>query len=132
MASVIKARTFSSIVDNRIRLLNSNFARLWSSALGTSWTTIRIACRISMEDTGSGLSSTPQFIFGICSGTSNIYMDASTTHFLGIRSTEANWQRDSTTPGGYNMAQSVSNPTVSKKIGTTVTDSTSGFNTGIH
>ncbi len=91
-ASTIKQRTFSSIVDNRIKLNNSNFARLWSTDVGTSWTKIRIACRLSIDTSGAAnLTSTPRFAFGICSGTSNIFMDATTTHWQGIYSTLATW-----------------------------------------
>jgi len=84
MASIIKARTISSIVDNRVRLTNSNCARLWSSDVGTAWTKIRVGCRMSIENTGASITSTPRFAFGICSGTSNIFMDPTTTHWAGF------------------------------------------------
>lgn len=120
-ASTIKERTFSSIVDRRIKLTNSNFARLWSTDVGTTWTAIRVACRISMEDTGSSLTSTPRFPIGICSGTSNIFMDATTTHWMGSISNAAGWAR-STSPVRYDLNDGVTNSFfASKRIGSALT-----------
>ncbi len=90
-ASTIKQRTFSSVVDNRIRLANSNFARPWSTDIGTSWSHIRICGCLGIELTGSDITSTPRFFFGCCSGTSNIFMDATTTHWAGAYSTWTPW-----------------------------------------
>ena len=120
-SSVIKARTFSSVVDNRIQLTNSNFARLWSSDVGTTWTKIRIGCRISIEDTGANLTSTPRFAFGICSGTSNIFQDATTTHWLGFYSVDPTWPRVSASPATYAMADVTTAPLLTKRISTTIT-----------
>jgi len=123
MGSTIKARTFSSVVDNRIRLSNSNFARLWSSDVGTSWTTIRVGCRMSMEDSGASLTSTPRFAFGICSGTSNLFMDATTTHWMGAVSGATGWVRaTASSVVYYNLNDGISNPLyLSKRIGGTLT-----------
>jgi hypothetical protein len=103
-ASTIKQRTYTSIVDNRIRLTNSNFARLWSTDIGTSWTTIRIGCRISIEDSGAATTGTARFAFGVCSGTSNIYMDATTTHWLGALTNTADWTRTAGPPARVDMS----------------------------
>jgi len=121
-ASVIKARTFSSVVDNRIQLSNSNFARLWSSDLGTSWTTLRLACRISMTLTGADLTSTPRFSYGVCSGTSNIYMDATTTHWYGLLSIESAWYYYT---NGYAFGYGGTHPQPTKRITTTNTSGSS-------
>jgi len=118
MGSKIKLRTFSSVDDKRIRLTNSNAARLWSADVGTSWSKIRIGCRIGIEDTGAGLTSTPRFAFGICSGTSNIYMDATTTHWCGILTNAATWSRF-TGPTFYQIA--AGGLVVAKRIGSTLT-----------
>jgi len=120
-ASVIKARTFSSVVDNRIRLTNSNFARLWSTDVGTSWTTICVGCRMTIEDTGANLVSTPRLAFGICVGTSNIFMDATTTHWLGFYSVDPTWPRVSGSPATYAMADATTAPLFSKRITSTIT-----------
>src|SRR5437870_4036952 len=123
MPSKIKSRTFSSIQDNRARLTNSNIARLWGSDVGTTWTKIRIGCRISIEDSGANVTGTPRLAIGVCSGTSNIFMDATTTHFAGIVSTASFWNRI-TGPVGYQLWDSGSGsnfPGVAKRIGSTLT-----------
>src|ERR1044071_4256722 len=105
MPTTVKTRTFSSVQDNRSRLSNSNYARLWSSSVGTSWTTIRIFCRISIEDAGANLTSTPRFAFGISSGTANIFQDTTTTHWLGLLWNIATWTRDAGPPVIYRAQQ---------------------------
>lgn len=119
-ASTIKQRTISSVVDNRIRLTNSNFARLWSSDVGTTWSQIRVCGRLSIEDTGANLTSTPKLNFGICSGTSNIYMDATTTHWAGFETAQATWTRY-TTPAKYDMSFYNGGLLAVKRIGSTRT-----------
>lgn len=128
-APVILARTFSSVVDNRAKLANGNIARLWSSAVGTSWSVIRVGIRLSIEDSGANIISTPRFAFGICSGTSNIFMDATTTHFFGAVSNGATWQRRTTGTGysdnsygvGGNPGYTNNGYCVAKRIGSTLT-----------
>jgi len=122
MATLIKARTFSSVVDNRAQLSNSNFARLWSSDIGTTWNKIRIGFRISMTDSGGSMSSTPKFAFGISSGTSNIFMDATTTHWLGALSNMSIWTRTAGPPVQYTMNGAAgASIFAAKKINTTTT-----------
>lgn len=132
MASTILSRTFSSVVDKRIVLSNSNFARQWDSSIGTSWSRIRIGCRISIRDSGANLTGTPEFILGICSGTSNIYQDATTTHWTGLRTIDPTWTRTAGPPAWYNMATATSNPVAAKKVGTTKTNSATTAWLGIH
>ncbi len=122
-ASTIKQRTVSSIVDNRIRLINSNFARLWSTDVGTTWTKIRVGCRISIEDSGAAITGTPRFAQGICSGTSNIYLDATTTHWGGTV-TNGDFGRVNDPPVRYYNAGNLFVP--AKRISTTLTVGT-GF-----
>lgn len=80
MASVIKVRTISSQQEVAIQVANSCFARKLSIPAG--WQTVRVGLRLHMDNTGAGLS-TPQFGFGLCSGSVNIFGDASVGHFLG-------------------------------------------------
>ena len=121
MSNTIKSRTFSLVEDKRARLSNSNFARVWSSDLGTSWTTIRVGCRISMENTSANLTSTPRFAFGICSGTSNIYMDTTTTHWCGILTNAATWVTATNNGVLVYSVENGSGPNVAKRIGSTLT-----------
>lgn len=123
-APIIVSRTFNTVVDNRAKLANSNIARLWSSSIGTSWQSIRIGCRLSISDAGADLSSTPRFAFGICSGTSNIFMDATTTHWLGACTGNSTWTR--TTVDGVTAYDtndfSIGRPlNASTRIGSTLT-----------
>lgn len=122
MANVIKSRTFSSIEDKRIQLSNANFARLWSSDVGTGWTTLRIGCRISMTDSGANVTSTPRFAFGICSGTSNIFMDATCTHWLGAITANTFRRVSAGPPAYYDLANNTGQPFYpATYIGTTLT-----------
>lgn len=128
MSNTIKLRTISSIDDKRARLSNSNFARLWSNDLGTNWTKIRVGGRISIDDTGTTITSTPVLAIGICSGTSNIFMDATTTHWAGVVSNGANWPNASANANtgfyeiGGNWPFSVTSGFyVAKRIGSTTT-----------
>lgn len=89
MASVIKERTISAVVDRRIQHVNSNWARPWPLSIGTSWTKIRVGVRVIMDNTGANLTSTPRFAMGVCSGSTNLLFDATTTHFLGWQQTAA-------------------------------------------
>ncbi len=89
MASIIKVRTISAATETAIQLSNSQFARTLN--FGTSWTTIRFGMRLHMDNTGVAISGTPRFACGFCSGTTNIFGDATTANFVGIISTGASW-----------------------------------------
>ena len=122
MSNMIRSRTIGGLEDKRVQLSNANFARLWSSDLGTSWTKIRVGCRLSMEDSGASITSTPRFAFGICSGTSNIFMDSTTTHWAGVISYESSWGRY-VTPAKYDLSgESGACMKVAKRIGSTLTE----------
>lgn len=125
MASITKFRTISAVDDQRVQLVNSNFARPWDTvAIGTGWTKIRVACRLSITDSGSNVTSTPRFAIGICSGSTNIFQDATTTHFCGIMSNNATWSRIVGPPVGYNIGAS-GTWVVTKRIGAVTTSNTS-------
>lgn len=121
MGSLTKLRTFSSVPDVRDQLSNSNSARLWSADIGTTWNQIRVGCRISMTDGGVELSGTPRFAFGICSGTSNIFQDATTTHWLGMLSNDPIWSRVAGPPAYHQMQNVVASVASAKRIGSTTT-----------
>src|SRR5512138_1392309 len=66
----------------QIELANSLIARQVTFPPG--WTRARVGIRAAF----SGASHiTPTFALGLCSGTSNVAGDASTTHFIGLYST---------------------------------------------
>src|SRR5437016_5032790 len=117
-ASSIKSRTYSSVVDQRIALSNSHFAR--PHGISTAWTKLRIALRLSMTDSGSAITGSPDFSIGLCSDTTNIYKDATTDHFAGIQTVASSWTRSGTT---YYTASGGGAPYLKpmKRVGSTTT-----------
>jgi len=126
MASTILLRNIGGVDDKRIVLSNSNFARPFSVASG--WTQLRIAMRLIMRNTGANLTSTPRFFAGLCSGSTNLPLDATTTHFVGIRFTSATWTYQVGPPVRY--ASLTAN--VAKKVNTTWTEGNQIFITTNH
>jgi hypothetical protein len=119
MGAVIKVRTISSVTETTIQMVNNTFARLVS--IGTSWNTIRLGLRMHMADTGADLTGTPTFAMGFCAGTASQFGDATTTHFVGLKTNAATWNRSA---NFYNNATAV--PT--KRVGSTTTTGTSLLN----
>lgn len=116
MASVTKIRTFSAIQDERIVLSNSQFARPFTIA---TWTTLRIALRLSMNNTGANII-TPAFYVGISSGSTNLIMDATTTHWCGLK-TNGTWNYFLAAGGAPTQYYGL-NPRATKRVGSTTTD----------
>lgn len=114
MPSTILIRTISSVVDNRIVLSNSHFARPHGI---TTWNKLRIAFRWSMRDSGANLTGTPEFAVGLCSGSANIFGDLTCTHFVGMRTTRVTWDRTAGPPANY----AVYITQAGKLVGTTFT-----------
>lgn len=118
MPSTIGSETISAVPDKRIILTNSNFARPFLIAGG--WTKIRISMRLAITDSGANITSSPRFAIGLCSGETNIFQDATTTHWCGFINNSATWTRDAGPPIGYNIGGAL--PwAVSKRIGSTTT-----------
>jgi hypothetical protein len=132
MSSVIKDRTISSVVDKRVQLKNSSCARLWSSSIGTSWTKVRVAARITITDSGAALTGTPKFAFGMQSGAatdgSNLFLSSGgPVHWFGIYTSGlATWNRAAGPPVLYGNG-AVSCGLTSKKIGTTITSGANAY-----
>lgn len=87
--------------------------------IGTSWNKLRIAMRWSMRSSGANITGTPRLVFGLCSGSSNPFGDATTTHFIGCRSGAATW-----TLAGARYAFGGNAWFPIKKVGTTITEGT--------
>lgn len=81
---------------------------------GTTWSRVRVGALVSLS--GAATSVTPVFGMGICSGTTNIFGDATTTHWIGIYSV-ANWTYNGS--GGYASGTIA----FAKKVGASVTTS---------
>lgn len=125
MPSTILSRTISSVVDKRIILTRSTWARPHGFA---TWTTLRIALRWCMRDSGATLTGTPVFSVGLCSGDVSIFGDLTTTHWVGVKTTGTTWPRGAGPPPWYQLYPTTSG----KTVGTTFTSATSSwlFNTG--
>lgn len=102
-------------------LSNSQFVR--AIPFGTTWNKIRIGCRLDITSSGGNITGTPRFAMGLCSGSTDIYGDATTTHFVGIRTIEPTWTLTDT--NRYLVNGSTVSP--HKKVGTTITAGTAFF-----
>lgn len=86
MAAIIKVRTISAATETAIQLPNGTFARPIN--IGTGWNTIRVGIRVHMDNTGAALGS-GNFFIGLCSGNTNQFGDATTTHAVGCLTTSS-------------------------------------------
>jgi len=68
--------------------------------IGTNWQQLRIAVRVALDDTGANITGTPLFYIGVLSSPSanvaNGPLSATTSHFVGLRSSAATWTRVAT------------------------------------
>lgn len=122
MPSTILSRTISSVVDKRIVLANSQFARPFSIA---SWTKLRIGLRLIMNNTGATIT-TPRLFVGLSAGSTNLIMDATTDNWCGV-ATQGSW---SYYAGGFPAAPVEYygyNMRATKRVGSTLTDNTSSI-----
>lgn len=120
MASTILSRTISAVVDKRIVLSNSQFARPFSIS---SWATLRIGIRWITNNTAATIT-TPRFYIGLSSGSTNLIMDATTDNWCGI-ATQGSW---SYYAGGFPAAPVEYfgyNMRATKRVGSTLTDNSS-------
>lgn len=106
MGSIIVTETISSVVDQRIGLQNSFFARPHGIS---SWNTLRIGIRLQMENTGANLSGNPHIFFGLCCGTSAPMGSAIPTHAVGWWTNPATWVY--TAASGSNLTYYAGNTT---------------------
>lgn len=102
------------------------FARKPITGIFSSWTTLRVALFLKINDTGATIVA-PRLAFGLCSGTSAIPGDASVTHFCGMKTNGSNWSR-LTAAVRYNYSN-FALPT--KTVATTDTVGTSFSNTSV-
>jgi hypothetical protein len=122
MATKTIVRDIGGVQDVRAGLDNSTLRRLMS--IGSNWSNIRIGLRISMQDPGVDLTSTPIFAVGVCSGTANPFNNgsATTTHWVGARTNMPTWTRQTSPINWYAVGNNIVLP--SKRVGTTFTDGT--------
>lgn len=113
--------------EKEVVMTNAYFGRKPVPVIFSSWTTLRVALFYKVNDSGANITGTPRFGFGLCSGTTNILGDATTTHFVGAITNAATWTR-ATGPIRY-VDGSAWVP--SKKVGSTLTTGTT-FGTAFH
>jgi len=68
--------------DKRLSLINEQCGRTMD--ISPEWKRLRIAIHASVNHTAS-YTNGPEFAFGLYSGTTNMYKDSTTAHFLGVR-----------------------------------------------
>jgi hypothetical protein len=78
------------------------------------WSKVRVGVRLQIDGTGANIT-TPTFALGLCSGTTNIFGDATVTHFVGFADI-LTWTVSS---GWYPISVKPS-----KKVGSTLTQGT--------
>lgn len=122
--STILSRTFSAIEDKRILLSNSQFARPFSLP---GWSKLRIAMRLNMRNTGADLAD-PFFYVGICSGSTNKIMDATTTNWVGVKSNQGSsqWRYWPANPIEYYAPRF----RATRRVGSTTTDNNADITNG--
>jgi hypothetical protein len=86
-ASTIINHTALGTAEKRISLASSNFGRLLPTIPG-GWTKLRIGLRCMFNDPVPApvvaIVSKPRMAWGLCSGTTNLFLDATTTNFIGV------------------------------------------------
>jgi len=82
MPSTLIQRIIDGQIETAISVANSTWAR--AIALPPAWSKIRLGIRLHMTDSGTTLTGGAVFAMGFCSGLSNTYGDAVTTHFVGL------------------------------------------------
>lgn len=116
--------------DRRLVLQNSQVARVIN--IGTSWSTLRIGVRWSMDDTGFSIGGTPRLYMGMMSGPTagmaNGPLTDLTSHFVGFVSTTGIMTRTAGPYYSVTDTSSSSSNIYAKKVGSTLT---LGSGTGI-
>jgi hypothetical protein len=93
MALIIQ-RNFPNDPDKVINLNDEQMAR--TMTIGSNWNWIRLGVRMQMSKSNAIVN--PNFAMGLCSGTSSLYGDRTTTHFFGQDfDTNAIWTENSVT-----------------------------------
>jgi hypothetical protein len=121
---VTLTRTISGTPDMRVLIENGQFAR--PLLFGTTWNEIRIGIRWHMRDSGANLASNPQVFLGVCSGDTNLWGDATTTHAVGINFNAATWTRNTT---NYQVS-GVNTIFPAKRVGSTITRGSTFYGMG--
>jgi len=119
MSTVIETVTIGT-ADKRLLLGNAHWAATISA--GTSWTRLRIAARMALDDTSGDITGTPRLYLGMLAspavGLTNGPLNAACSHFVGFISASTDFSRIAApTPVAYAMSSQL----LGKKIGASIT-----------
>lgn len=100
--AIIYDRTKPGETDKILSIAGEQIARTLTD--GTNWNWLRVAVRYEISRSTAADISSPKFAIGLTTGTSSLYGDLSTTHFVGVASNIANSMIYNTnfTPPVYN------------------------------
>lgn len=116
--------------DRRLVLSNGEAIRkpIWYA----SWSRIRIGLLFAIDrnSSTSNVTGTPILSFGLCSGTSNVWIAGSSDHIVGVKNINGTWTYQAGPPKRY---ESGSNNAYQgfKRVGTTVTNASASFNNNL-
>ena len=124
MSVIIETVSFG---DESKRLILTNAQWAATIVAGTSWNRIRVACRMSLTDSGANLTGTPKLYLGMlaspAAGLTNGPLGSSTSHFVGVMPEDSTWTR--LTSGGIHYQADGQH--IGKKIGSTRTHAGAAF-----
>ena len=106
--------------DKRISLVNACLARPFDIG---GWTCLRFGIRFKFLGTASTDAVTPRFVMGLNSGGSDFVFDATSTNFIGFRTTTATWTFSDSTIDNYTSALKATT-----RVGSTWTDHATAVN----
>lgn len=97
MSLTVLSRTVDSATDKRFVLSNEQTAIVMDPATISGWTVLRIGIRYVIPDTGSNLTGSPNFCFGLSAApTANFAngpLSSDCTHFVGMFQQSSTWTR---------------------------------------
>lgn len=89
----------------------------------TSWSRIRIALQCSFDGVASSITASPALVVGVCSGSTNVLVEATATNLFGFRFRPTTWTYAAGPPSYFNLGTGVGN-TAYRKVGSTETTAT--------
>jgi hypothetical protein len=126
MSVEITTVTIGAETDRRLTLGNAHWAAKLN--IGSTWTALRIGCRVAFDDFGASIPSIPRFYLGALadptSGLANGPLNNATSHFIGMRSKGNPWNRVIGASSYYSWS---TNAFYAKKVGSVVTEGTGGL-----
>lgn len=124
MADII-SRLVAGETENRLSLTDEQYGATLSC--GSDWNVLRIGMRVSVYST-TNYTTPGTLAIGVCSGTTNMYKDASTNNFVGATTNPAETWSAYNSDGLYTM-NLFHHLRASTKVGATQTNSMSTSST---